>query len=126
MFATVDFASVDKLAEYKVALDIFSVGLFFIVVIWAFVGKHAFFALVAPLAPSILTISLSGHLAFLVIPTVDSFLTLAGHSLITTGLFGILQLMLILSLQNRVYCFTYTVKLMMPAWQKCRRMVGIV
>ena len=126
MFATVDFASVDKLAEYKVALDIFSVGLFFIVVIWAFVGKHAFFALVAPLAPSILIISLSGHLAFLVIPTVDSFLTLAGHSLITAGIFGIMQLMLILSLQNRVYCFTYTVKLMMPAWQKCRRMVGIV
>ena len=124
MFATVDFTSVNQLAEYKVALDVFSVVLFFTIVIWAFVGKHAYFALVAPLVPSVLTISLSGYLAFMVIPTVDSFLTLAGHSLITAALFGIMQLMLILVLQGRVYCFAYTVKLMMPAWQKCRRLVG--
>ena len=126
MFATVDFANVSQLAEYKVALDVLSVGLFFIVVIWAFVGKHAFIALVGPIVPSILTIVVSGHLAFLIIPSVDSFWTLAGHSLITAGLFAVMQLMLVLSLQNRVHCFAYTVKLMLPAWNKCRRIVGNV
>lgn len=124
LFATVDFTNVYQLAEYKIALDVLSVALFFVIVIVAFVGKHALFSLMAPIIPAVLTIILSGHIAFLVFPSVNSFWTLAGHCIITAGLFAMMQLLMVLLLRNKVHCFNYSVKLMMPALHKCRRIIG--
>jgi len=102
------------LAEYKISLDVISVLLFFVIVVWLYVGKSAFGALLLPVLPAIALILFSGKVAFLIIPGVDSILTLIAHSLITTVLFGGLQLALIFSLKDRVHCYGYTVKLMTP------------
>lgn len=125
MFSIVDFNNIYQLAHYKIVLDIASVLLFFVIVIWLFVGKHAFVSLLAPIIPSILTIYLSGRIAFVTIPKVDSFLTLAGHSLLTTLLFAMMQLLMIVVLRKRVHCFTYSIRLITPLWQKCCRLVGL-
>jgi len=114
LFLTFDFESIFQLAEYKISLDVISVLLFFVIVVWLYVGKSAFGALLLPVLPAIALILFSGKVAFLIIPGVDSILTLIAHSLITSVLFGGLQLALIFSLKDRVHCYGYTVKLMTP------------
>ena len=118
MFVSIDFASVYELAEYKIGLDLISVCLFFIVVIGAFVGKQAFVPLLAPVLPAILFIYCSGWVACQVVPEVISFWQLVLHCSITVGLFGLLQLAVILVLKQ-VHCYRYTLKLIHPVVKKC-------
>lgn len=118
LFVSIDFSSVYELAEYKIALDVISVCLFFIVVIGTFVGKHAFGSLLSPVLPAIVFIYCSGYVAFLAVPEVTSFWQLVAHCAITVGLFGIFQLILMLSLKQ-VHCYRYTIRLIQPMWRKC-------
>lgn len=118
MFISVDFSSVYELAEYKIGLDIVSVSLFFALVIGAYFGKAAFAPLLLPVLPPVAFIYCSGWVAFQVVPEVTSFWQLVLHCSITVGLFGLLQLAVILVLKQ-VHCYRYTLKLIHPVVKKC-------
>ncbi len=112
VLVAVDFEDVFELAKYKIAIDIFSVFIFFVLVVYLLVSKIAVLILSSVMSISVIFVLVSGFIAQQV-SFYNVWVNFILQCTITLFIFGLLHLVTILLFKDKVHCFAYIHNLML-------------